>query len=189
MALRHILAPVALSVRSRAVHRTVANGLQRPRRGVASVMPLRTLYIVLTVTVAAIAVVLGRQATPPSAVRVRRVTSTADDGSSRTLRWAITTSNASAELERIEHRPAERAGRIITLRTPLPPIKSPVQIEGTAWKRSGDYVVIDGSGDVPPGGPQSCPGATPGQYGANVRTTTFPGLRLIDTADVEPAGV
>jgi 3-dehydroshikimate dehydratase len=71
----------------------------------------------------------------------------------------------------------------------LPPIKGPVQIEGMAWKRSGDYVVIDGSGYVPPGGPESCPGATPGQYGANVRTTTFPGLQLIDTADVEIAGV
>jgi hypothetical protein len=58
----------------------------------------------------------------------------------------------------------------------LPPINGPVQIEGAAWKRTGDFIAVDGSGYIEDKGTQTCPGAVPGQYGANVRTTTNPGL-------------
>jgi len=140
----------------------------------------------LAVTMAPI--VAARQA-PPGAASVLRVTSSADDGSAGTLRWAIETSNATPDRESIELESDGRSARIILLKSALPPIKGPVLIEGIAWKRTGQYVVIDGSGYISGTGPESCPGATLGQYGANVRTMTSPGLQLIDTADVEIAGV
>ena len=123
------------------------------------------------------------------APRVLHVTSAADDRSTATLRWAIETSNATPERERIEIDVDGPASPVIKLERALPPIKGPVQIEGTAWKRTGEYVAIDGSGYIPSAGPESCPGATAGQYGANVRTMTLPGLQVIDTDDVEIAGI
>jgi 3-dehydroshikimate dehydratase len=117
--------------------------------------------------------------------RVLRVTAAGDDGSPGTLRWAIDTSNATSERETIELVTADP----IVLRTALPAIKGPVRIIGAAWKRTGAYSVIDGSGYLPGNVPESCPGATAGQYGANVRTMTHPGLQLIDTDDVEVSGV
>ena len=120
-----------------------------------------------------------------SSSRVLRVTSAADDGMTGTLRWAIDASNATPARETIEL----AIDAPITPRAPLPPIKGPAQIIGVAWSRTGVYSVIDGSGYVPAGGPESCPGATAGQYGANVRTMTLPGIQLIDTDDVEIAGV
>ena len=134
---------------------------------------------------AASAVLITAQAGAPSQSRVLRVTSASDDASSGTLRWAIQTSNATPERETIEL----AIDRPITPTTPLPVIKGPVAIIGAAWSRTGAYSVIDGSGYVPPGGPEGCPGATAGQYGANVRTMSLPGLHLIDTDDVEIAGV
>src|SRR5436190_16025183 len=121
-------------------------------------------------------------------VRVLRVTKTVDDGSEGTLRWAIVNSNATLEPERIE---IELGGsdQAITLLSPLPPVKGPVQLVGTAWERAGDYAVIDASGYIAPSGPERCPGAIPGQFGANVRTMTLPGLQIADTTDVEVAGV
>ncbi len=130
----------------------------------------------------------GQAALPPAAPRVLRVTSSADDESAGTLRWAIETSNATAELETIA---IEVSGGsvAITPKSALPAIKGPVQIVGTAWRRTGEYSVIDGSGYIPAGGPESCPGATAGQSGANVRTMTSPGLQLVDTADVDISGI
>src|SRR4051794_40522621 len=78
-------------------------------------------------------------------VRVLRVTKTVDDTSEGTLRWAITSSNATVELERIEIE-ADASARSIRLNSPLPTVKGPVQIVGIAWQRTGDYVVIDASG-------------------------------------------
>jgi len=127
------------------------------------------------------------QNAPSTSPRVLRVTTAADNTSPGTLRWAITTSNATVDLERIELDVQPRGP--ITLTAALPPLNGPVQIVGIAWKRTGEYAVIDGSGYVAGGGPESCPGATSGQYGANVRTMTFPGLQILDTADVELAGV
>jgi 3-dehydroshikimate dehydratase len=117
--------------------------------------------------------------------RALRVTSAGDDGASGTLRWAIEASNATAERETIELAASEP----IVPKAALPAIKGPVQIVGGAWSRTGAYSVIDGSGYVPRGGPESCPGATAGEYGANVRTMTLPGLQLLDTDDVEISGV
>jgi len=101
------------------------------------------------------------------------------------LRWAIEASNATADRETIELATVKP----ITLRSALPAIQGPVQIIGGAWGRTGTHAVIDGSGYVPSGGPESCPGATAGESGANVRTMTMPGLQLIDTDDVEISGV
>jgi 3-dehydroshikimate dehydratase len=130
----------------------------------------------------AVALLMAQVSAQP---RVIRVTSPADTGQG-TLRWAIEASNATPERETIELAAGDGA---ITPTRPLPPIRGPAQIVGAAWSRTGAYSVIDGSGYVPAGGPESCPGATPGQYGANVRTMTMPGLQLIDTDDVDIAGV
>ena len=48
-------------------------------------------------------------------------------------------------------------------------------------------VALDGSGFIDDKGQRTCDGATPGQYGANVRTTTNPGLAAVDTQGVEIA--
>jgi len=121
-------------------------------------------------------------------VRVLRVTTPADDGREGSLRWAIVSSNATPEPERIEIALGD-SDRTITLKSALPPLEGPVTLVGAAWERTGDYVVIDASGYIASGGPERCPGATPGQFGANVRTMTLPGLQIVDTTDVEVTGV
>ena len=70
----------------------------------------------------------------------------------------------------------------------LPPIKGPVTIEGTAWKQTGAFVAIDGSGYIEDKGPQTCPGAVAGQFGTTIRPTTLPGLALVDTQGVDISG-
>jgi 3-dehydroshikimate dehydratase len=133
---------------------------------------------------AAVAPVVTATQVAPQAARVLRVTSPADDSTTGTLRWAIETSNATPDRESIAIDPI-----VITLKSALPAIKGPVLIEGSSWRRNGEFAVIDGAGYIAPGGPESCPGATNGQSGANVRTMTSPGLQLIDTADVEISGI
>jgi 3-dehydroshikimate dehydratase len=136
------------------------------------------------VLAAAVAPVVHGTQTGPPAARVLRVTSAADDSTTGTLRWAIEASNATLDRETIALDPL-----VIVLKSPLPVIKGPVLIEGSAWKRTGEFAIVDGAGYIAPGGPESCPGATSGQSGANVRTMTSPGLQLIDTADVEISGI
>jgi 3-dehydroshikimate dehydratase len=133
------------------------------------------------------ALVSARQAVQPNAAAVLRVTSNSDDHSVGTLRWAIETSNATPDRETIAI--DVEGQRAITLTSALPPIKGPVLIEGSAWRRTGEFAVIDGSGYIRGSGPEGCPGAANGQYGANVRTMTSPGLQLVDTTDVEIAGI
>ena len=125
----------------------------------------------------------------PPAPEVLRVTRTADDGGEGSLRWAIERNNAAPGRLRIELDPAGQAPHVIKLASPLPAIKGPVAIEGAPWKRSGEFVALDGSGYIEDKGPQTCPGTVPGQYGANVRTTTNPGLALVDTQGVEIGGL
>ncbi|WP_255556635.1 right-handed parallel beta-helix repeat-containing protein [Sodalis sp. dw_96] len=117
------------------------------------------------------------------------VTSYADDGSQGTLRWAIEKNNQAPGHYRIELSAIGKGPFIIQPTHELPPILGPVVMENRDWARNGTYVTIDGSGYVTGSGPQACPGAVPGQYGANVRTTTKPGLILRDTHGVEIRGL
>jgi len=131
----------------------------------------------------------GAQSPSTATPEVLRVTRSADDGGEGSLRWAIERNNAAPGRLRIELDPAGQPPHVIKLASPLPAIKGPVAIEGAPWKRSGEFVALDGSGYIEDKGPQTCPGAVAGQYGANVRTTSYPGLALVDTQGVEISGL
>jgi 3-dehydroshikimate dehydratase len=124
-----------------------------------------------------------------SAVEVLRVTRYADDADDGSLRWAIETSNRAPGGYLIEIAATGTAPYVIKETMLLPQIKGPAQIVGAAFAKSGEFIVLDGSGVVEDKGPESCPGAVPGQFGANVRTTSFPGLSLVDTGGVEISGL
>jgi 3-dehydroshikimate dehydratase len=126
---------------------------------------------------------------PAPAVEALRVTRYADDGNEGSLRWAIEASNRAPGRYRIEIAAAGTPPYVIKPTALLPAIKGPVQIAGAAWAKTGEFIVLDGAGVVEDKGPQSCPGAVPGQFGANVRTTTAPGLALVDTAAVDISGL
>jgi 3-dehydroshikimate dehydratase len=121
-------------------------------------------------------------------VTLLRVDREADDEARGSLRWAVATSNAEPGRYRIEIGGADGRPLNIVLKSPLPPIKGPVTIQGQAFVRDGRYTVIDGAGylarDL-----KSCPGVVPGQYGTNVRTTSNPGLALVDTRGVVLSGL
>ncbi len=129
---------------------------------------------------------VAQNAAPPEVLRVTRY---ADDANEGSLRYAIEQSNRAPGRYRIEIEAAGAAPYVIRPNAPLPPLKGPVQIEGTAWKKTGDFIVLEGSGFIADRGPQTCPGAVAGQFGANVRTTTSPGLALVDTNGVDIAGL
>ena len=137
-------------------------------------------------TFAQVGIQVGTPTVP--AIETLRVVSTNDSGEG-SLRWAIERSNAAPGRYRIEIDPDGQAPHMIKPTSALPPIKGPVQIEGAAWKRNGNFVAVDGSSTIADKGMQTCPGAVPGQYGANVRTTTNPGLALVDTQGVEISGL
>ncbi|MGG5817815.1 right-handed parallel beta-helix repeat-containing protein [Falsiroseomonas sp. HW251] len=133
---------------------------------------------------AVLAVLLGGPALAQPQPEPLRVTSPADDGPG-TLRWAIARANAEPGRYRIEIG-AEDGGPIeIRPANPLPPLRGPLRIEGTAWALDGRFSVLDGSAVAP----ASCPGETQGQSGPNVRTLQFPGLAVVDTERVEIAGL
>jgi 3-dehydroshikimate dehydratase len=129
------------------------------------------------------------QTKPAQNQQVLAVTKVLDDGGAGTLRWAIEKNNVAPGHYRIEIEPEGNQPGVIILKSALPPIKGPVQIEGMPWKKTGRYVAVDGSGYIPNRGIKGCPGALPGQYGTNVRTMTDPGLQLVDTEDVEISGL
>lgn len=112
-----------------------------------------------------------------------------DDGQPGTLRWAIETSNLHPGQYRIEIAAVGKAPYVIRPTHALPEIKGPVRITGLPWAREGQYVAIDGSGYIKDQGVRTCPGALPGQFGTNVRTTTHPGLVLRDTQGVQLSGL
>jgi 3-dehydroshikimate dehydratase len=117
------------------------------------------------------------------------VTRYADDANEGSLRYAIEQSNKAPGRYRIEIEPVGSPPYVIRLAAPLPPIKGPATIEGAAWKRFGDFIVLDGSGYIADKDDETCPGAVAGQFGANVRTFTYPGLALVDTERVDISGL
>ncbi|QXH45636.1 right-handed parallel beta-helix repeat-containing protein [Pseudomonas xanthosomatis] len=125
-------------------------------------------------------------ATPAQTLTVERY---ADDGQPGTLRWAIETSNQNPGHYRIEIAAVGKPPYVIKPTRALPEIKGPVSLSGQPWARDGQYVAIDGSGYIKDEGVRTCPGAVPGQFGTNVRTTTNPGLVLRDTQGVHIQGL
>jgi 3-dehydroshikimate dehydratase len=126
----------------------------------------------------------------PQPSEVLKVTRYADDGGEGTFRWALEKNNAKPGHYRIELTAIGQGPYVIRTLNELPPIKGPVVIENIDFARNGTYVTIDGAEYV--GGnadPVDCPGAVPGQYGTNVRSTTKPGLILRDTQGVELRGL
>lgn len=122
-------------------------------------------------------------------LKVLSVDRYADDEQPGSLRWAIDTNNRNPGHYRIEIQAVGDAPYVIRPARELPAIKGPVQISGSAWARNGQYVAIDGSSYIKGQGAHACPGALPGQYGTNVRTTTGPGLVLRDTQGVVLSGL
>jgi 3-dehydroshikimate dehydratase len=129
------------------------------------------------------------QAPPPAQIETLKVTRTGDDLLEGSLRWAIERSNAAPGKFRIEIDPEGNGPHVIRPGALLPAIKGPVRIEGAPWKRTGDFVAIDGGGFIASRGQRTCAGATPSQFGANVRTLTNPGLAVADTQGVEIRGL
>ena len=132
---------------------------------------------------------LAQNAGADAAPQILTVDHYEDDGAAGSLRWAIETNNQSPGRYRIEIVPVGVAPYVIKPKSELPPIKGPVAIVGTAHDKTGEYIAIDGSAYVIGDGEKACPGAAPGQFGTNVRTTTAPGLILRDTQEVEITGV
>jgi len=152
-------------------------------------MPARSTRYLAAIALWVLPIAAGAQSPSTPSPEVLRVTRTVDDGGEGSLRWAIERNNAAPGRFRIEIAPAGQAPHVIKPVSPLPAIKGPVAIEGAVWKRSGEFIVLDGSGYIEDKGPQTCPGAVPGQYGTNVRTTTNPALALVDTQGVEISGL
>jgi len=122
-------------------------------------------------------------------LKVLQVNRYADDGQPGSLRWAIDTNNQNPGHYRIDIQAVGQPPYVIRPNSALPPIKGPVQITGQAWARDGQYIAIDGSAYLKGDGAHACPGALPGQFGTNVRTTTGPGLVLRDTQGVQLSGL
>ncbi|MDH0300447.1 MULTISPECIES: right-handed parallel beta-helix repeat-containing protein [unclassified Pseudomonas] len=129
---------------------------------------------------------LYAHATAPQTLTVDRY---ADDGQPGTLRWVIETSNQNPGHYRIDIAAVGQPPYVIRPSRALPEIKGPVSLNGLAWARDGQYIAIDGSAYIKDQGVRTCPGALPGQFGTNVRTTTNPGLVLRDTQGVHIRGL
>ncbi|MFT4079130.1 NosD domain-containing protein [Rhodomicrobium sp.] len=131
---------------------------------------------------------MGQQVQADPAVEVLKVTRYGDDGGTGTLRWALEENNKNPGHYQIDIDAVGAAPYAIVVKSELPPIKGPVKISFPLHDENGSFVAIDGSGYVGPSA-KDCPGAVPGQFGTNVRTTTKPGIVLQDTQDVEIAGI
>jgi 3-dehydroshikimate dehydratase len=148
---------------------------------------LRYARIVHAMLLAALTGVASAQ--NPASPELLRVTRYADDGKDGSLRFAIEASNRAPGRYRIEIEAVGSAPYVIKPSAPLPPLKGPASIEGGAWKKSGEFIILDGTGYIADKGPQTCPGVVQGQFGANVRTTSYPGVALIDTNGVDISGL
>jgi hypothetical protein len=152
-------------------------------------MPARSIRYLAAIALWTFPILARAQSPSTPSPELLLVTRTVDDGSEGSLRWAIERNNTAPGRFRIEIAPAGQPPHVIKPVSLLPAIKGPVVIEGAAWKRSGEFTVLDGSGYIEDKGSQTCAGAVPGQYGTNVRTTTNPGLALVDTQGVEISGL
>jgi 3-dehydroshikimate dehydratase len=148
---------------------------------------LRYARIVHAVLLAALPCVASAQ--NPASPEVLRVTRYADDSNEGSLRFAIEASNRAPGRKRIEIEAVGNTPYVIKPNAPLPAVKGPASIEGVAWKKTGEFIILDGTGYIEDKGPQTCPGAVPGQFGANVRTTSYPGIALADTNSVDISGL
>lgn len=144
---------------------------------------------ILPVVVALLPAMASANQPAGSSQDVLDVISSADNGATGTLRWALETNNRNPGHYQIHLHSVDNKPLVIKPEKPLPEIKGPVAIINTDWLKNGQYAAIDGGAYVKGNGPQSCPGAVSGQYGANVRTTTMPGLVLRDTQGVVLQGV
>jgi 3-dehydroshikimate dehydratase len=106
------------------------------------------------------------------------VTSTADDGSPNTLRWAVGQNNAHPGANTIQVQPATTPF-VIKLNSLLPPIIGPAIVTA-----SGPGVALDGGNFIDGNDQASCPGET-GGFGPNVRSLQKPGLAVVDSGNVE----
>ena len=106
------------------------------------------------------------------------VTSTGDDGSANTLRWAIAQNNAHPGGNTIQVVPSG-SPFVIKLNSFLPPIVGPAVVTATAHG-----VVIDASNFIDGNNQLSCPGTT-GGFGINVRSVYGPALAVVDSGNVE----
>lgn len=142
-----------------------------------------------TFAVLAMSLAFGGQyalANPES--NVLKVTKYSDDGSKGTLRWAIEQNNKNPGHNQIDIDAVGKAPYAIIIKSELPHILGPVKIDFPKHEVNGSFVAIDGSGYIGPRA-EDCPGAVPGQFGANVRTTTKPGIIIQDTNGVDISGV
>ena len=114
------------------------------------------------------------------------VSSTADDGSPNTLRWAIQQNNASPGGNTIQVVPPSTPF-VIRLNSFLPAITGPAVVKGATG------VAIDASNFIDGNNQNSCPAST-GQYpvvqinpgfGPNQRSVYGPGLAVVDSGNVE----
>ncbi len=150
---------------------------------------MRNPRFILVTLLVALPTLANAQPAIPEQPEVLRVDKYTDDGSEGTLRWAIERNNEKPGHYRIEIQAVGEAPYVIKPASPLPPLLGPVVLEGSLWQRTGEYIAIDGSDYVKGDGALACPGANPGEFGTNVRTTTQPGLILRDTHSVHISGL
>ena len=74
---------------------------------------------------------------------VLTVTSSADDGSAGTLRWALDKNNQNPGHYRIELQSPNNQPLVIKPLKPLPAVQGPVEIINLDWLRNGKYAAID----------------------------------------------
>jgi 3-dehydroshikimate dehydratase len=86
----------------------------------------------------------------------------ANHGNESSPRSAIDASTRAAGCYLMEIEVVRSPTHVIEPNAPPPPIKGLVRIQGMAWRRTGEFIFLDGAGYTDDKGPQTCPGAVPG---------------------------